>query len=155
MVTPLLAPTLLALFMPRMGVSTIWATVGVCFPLGLLAKFSTVLTGTWLADSTVTGVILPLFIIAVMVLFSRKEAPGWRTIRDLTDQEASREPPQSSAFPALIVSISLAACSLTLFGMIPLNETNRGMLAGFGLGLLALAALLFALSKRMKNQEDV
>lgn len=155
MVTPLLAPTLLALFIPRLGVSTIWATVGVCFPLGLLAKFSDVLAGTWLADSTVTGVILPLIIIAVMVLISRREAPGWSTIRDLTDRESSREAPQSSAFPALIVSISLAACACTLFGMIPFNETNRGMLAGFGLGLLVLAALLFALSKRMKKLEDV
>ena len=34
MVTPLLAPTLLALFLPRLGVATIWATVGICFPWG-------------------------------------------------------------------------------------------------------------------------
>ncbi len=155
MVTPLLAPTLLALFIPRLGVGTIWATVGLCFPLGLLAKFSKILEGTWLADSTVTGVILPLIVIAVMVLLSGREAPGWSAIRELTNREAARALPSSSAFPALIVSISLAASALTLFGMIPLNETCRGMLAGFGLGLLVLAALLFALSRRMKRQEEI
>ncbi|MGB0258237.1 MAG: sodium:solute symporter family transporter, partial [Coraliomargarita sp.] len=56
MVTPLLAPTLLALFIPRLGVNTIWATVGICFPLGLIAKFTDLLAGSWLADTTVTGV---------------------------------------------------------------------------------------------------
>jgi len=155
MVTPLLAPTLLALFIPRLGVNTIWATVGICFPLGLVAEFTGLLTGTWLADSTFTGVILPLIVIAVMVLLSRREAPGWSAIRELTNLEALREKPSSSAFPALIVSISLAASACTLFGLIPLNETNRGMLAGFGLGLLVLAVLLFALSKRMKSQEKI
>ena len=80
MVTPLLAPTLLALFIPRLGVNTIWATVGICFPLGLIAKFTDLLSGSWLADTTVTGVILPLLVIAVMVLISSCEAPGWRAI---------------------------------------------------------------------------
>jgi solute:Na+ symporter, SSS family len=155
MVTPLLAPTLLALFIPRLGVGTIWATVGLCFPLGLIAKFTNLLAGSWLADSTVTGVILPLIVIAVMVLISGREAPGWSAIRELTNRQAARALPSSSAFPALIVSISLAASALTLFGMIPFNETCRGMLAGFGLGLLVLAALLFTLSRRMKRQEGI
>jgi Na+/proline symporter len=155
MVTPLLAPTLLALFIPRLGVGTIWATVGLCFPLGLIAKFTNLLAGSWLADSTVTGVILPLLVIAVMVLISSREALGWSAMRELTNREAARSHPSSSAFPALIVSISLAASALTLLGMIPFNETCRGMLAGFGVGLLLLAALLFALSRRMKRQEKI
>ncbi len=155
MVTPLLAPTLLALFIPRLGVNTIWATVGICFPLGMIAKFTNLLEGSWLADTTVTGVILPLLVIAVMVLISSREAPGWRAITELTNREAARAHPSSSAFPALIISVSLALSALTLFGMIPLNETCRGMLAGFGLGLLLLAALLFALSRRMKRQEEI
>lgn len=155
MVTPLLAPTLLALFIPRLGVSTIWATVGLCFPLGMIAKFSKLLEGSWLADTTVTGVILPLIVIAVMVLLSSREAPGWSAIAKLTKRETARSYPSSSAFPALIVSISLAASALTLLGMIPLNETCRGMLAGFGVGLLLLAALLFVLSRRMKRQEEI
>ncbi|HKL20703.1 MAG TPA: hypothetical protein VJ904_02790, partial [Tichowtungia sp.] len=100
MVTPLLAPTLLALFIPRLGTATIWATVGFCFPLGLLAKFTDILEGTWMADSTFTGVFLPLIVIGVMMLFSKKETPGWANIRDLADRESRREHPPSSAFPA-------------------------------------------------------
>jgi SSS family solute:Na+ symporter len=145
MVIPLLAPTLLALFMPRLGVSTIWATVGLCFPLGLIGKFTDAFAGTWLSDSTVTGVLLPIAIIGVMYLFSKKEAPGWSTIRDLEKQQETREQLVSSTFPALIVSVSLAACALSLFAMIAFNETHRGMLAGFGIGLLVLATAIYAL----------
>jgi SSS family solute:Na+ symporter len=145
MVIPLLAPTLLALFMPRLGVSTIWATVGLCFPLGLIGKFTDAFAGTWLSDSTVTGVLLPIAIIGVMYLFSKKEAPGWSTIRDLEKQQETREQLVSSTFPALIVSVSLAACALSLFAMIAFNETHRGMLAGFGSALLVLATAIYAL----------
>ncbi len=154
MVTPLLAPTLLALFIPRLGVNTIWATVGICFPLGLLTKFTTVLENTWLADSTVTGVFLPLAVIAVMLLLSRKEAPGWAGVRELEAQAAGRDQPQSSAFPALIVSISLVLSAITLLALIPLNDANHGLLVGFAVVLLILAALLFWLAKRMKGQES-
>ena len=155
MVTPLLAPTLFGLFIPRLGMKTIWATVGLCFPLGLLAKFTDLLAGTWLADSTVTGVILPLVIIGVMHLLSRQEAPGWSAIRDLTKNESEREHPPSSSFPALIVSISLMVCGATLLGLIPLNDTDRGMLAIFGIVLFALAAMLLFFSRRMKRKETI
>ena len=155
MVTPLLAPTLLALFIPRLGVSTIWATVGICFPLGLLVKFSDFLTGTWLEDSTVTGVLLPLLVIAVMLMLSKRESPGWSTLVAMSERAADKEQPVSSSFPAMIVSVSLAVCAATLYGMIPLNETNRGMLAGFGSGLLVLSLLLHQLARRMKKKEIV
>jgi SSS family transporter len=151
MVTPLLAPTLLALFFRRLGLGTIWATVGICFPLGLLATFTEVLNGTWLADSTVTGVILPLLIISVMLLISKRETPGWRAIADLTASEAERETTQSSALPARIVGISLGICAATLFCLIPLNDRNQGMLAGFGLTLLLLSALTLRLSRRLRQ----
>jgi len=152
MVTPLLAPTLFGLFVPRLGVRTIWATVGLCFPLGLLAKFTDVLAGSWMADSTFTGVFLPLIVIVVVLFFSRREAPGWSAIRELSEREAGRNHPTSSAFPALIVSISLAVAASTLLGLIPFNETNRGLLAGFGMVLIVLAALLFMLAQRMKEK---
>lgn len=151
MVTPLLAPTLLALYFRRLGVSTIWATVGISFPLGLLATFTDVLNDTWFANSTVTGVILPLLIIAVMVLISKRESPGWRRIEELTASEAEREATQSSAMPARVIGISLSVCAATLFALIPLNDQNQGMLAGFGLTLLLLSALILHLSRRMRQ----
>ena len=153
MVTPLLAPTLLALFIPQLGIRTIWVTVGICFPLGLLSKFSDSLAGTWIADSTFVGVFLPLLIIGVMALANRSEVRGWGAIQRLTAQEATREQATSSSFPALILSISLALCSVTLFALIPLNETNQAMLGGFGVGLLLLGVGLYVLSKKMKSLE--
>ncbi|HCC20788.1 MAG TPA: Na+:solute symporter [Verrucomicrobiales bacterium] len=151
MVTPLLAPALLALFFRRLGTNTIWATVGICFPLGLLATFTEALDGTWIANKTFTGVILPLLVIAVMLLISKREALGWRTITELTAQEADRETTQSSALPARIVGISLAVCAATLFCLIPLNDNNQGMLAGFGLALALLSSLMLHLSRRMRQ----
>jgi Na+/proline symporter len=151
MVAPLLAPTLLALYCRRLGLATIWATVGICFPLGLLATLTGVLEGTWLANPTFTGVILPLLVIGVMWLFSKSEAPGWQTIEDLAGQSENREAPAPSAMPAQIVGISLAFCAATLFALIPVNDKNQGMLAGFGFGLLVLATLMLLLARRMRQ----
>lgn len=151
MATPLLAPTLFGLFAPRMGTRAIWITAGICFPLGLLVKFTDLFKDTLIADSTFAGVFLPLIIISVVILLSRKESPGWAAIQALASRESKRQPPQSSAFPALIVSISLVASAVTLLALIPLNDTSRGLLAGFACGLLALAALLFVFSRRIKK----
>ena len=104
-----------------------------------------------MADSTFTGVILPLLIMGVMHALFRKEDRGWGAIQALAAKEAAREHPQSSAFPALIVSISLAVCGLSLLAMIPLNDSDRGMLAGFGIALFVLSAGLYTLSRRMKE----
>jgi hypothetical protein len=106
-----------------------------------------------MADSTFTGVFMPLIVIGVMQLLSRKEAPGWGVIQDLAAREAAREHPSSSSFPALIVSVSLAVCGLTLLALIPLNDTDRGMLAGFSIALFVMSAGLYALSCRMKREE--
>ena len=90
-------------------------------------------------------------VIAVMLLISKREALGWRTITELTAQEADRETTQSSALPARIVGISLAVCAATLFCLIPLNDNNQGMLAGFGLALALLSSLMLHLSRRMRQ----
>ncbi|HKK19794.1 MAG TPA: hypothetical protein VJ952_14025, partial [Opitutales bacterium] len=68
MVTPLLAPTLASLFFRKIGSSSIWITVGVCFPLGVMTKFTDWLEGTPFQDATVTGVILPLLIVGLCIL---------------------------------------------------------------------------------------
>lgn len=150
MVTPLLAPTLLALFCPRLGVGTIWATVGICFPLGMLATFTDVLKGTWIADSTVTGVILPLLIIGAMLLFAKREAPGWREFANAKSDQEEPAPPASSSEPARIVGISLAVCGATLLALIPINDTQRGILFGFAVALFLLAGLMFHLARRTR-----
>lgn len=151
MVTPLLAPTLVALFCRRLGIATIWATVGICFPLGLIAAFSQALNGTWLANPTFTGVILPLLVIGVMLLISKKEAPGWRVIKQLAANNEDQEAPAPSALPARIVGVCLTVCAVLLLVLIPLNEENKGMLATFAIALLALSAVMLRLARRMEQ----
>jgi Na+/melibiose symporter-like transporter len=104
-----------------------------------------------MADSTFTGVFLPLIVIAVMLFFSRKEAPGWARILDLANQESKREHPASSAFPAMIVGISLAVAAITFLALIPFNDTDRGLLAGFGVALLVLSTIIITLSRWIKR----
>jgi solute:Na+ symporter, SSS family len=155
MVAPLLAPTLLALFCRRLGLATIWATVGICFPLGLLATLTDALKGTWLANPTFTGVILPLLVIGVMWMISKREAPGWRAIEELAGHAEGLEVPAPSAMPARIVGISLALCAATLLALIPINDENQGMLAGFAIALLTLSTLMLRLARRMRQNKII
>jgi len=151
MVTPLLAPTLVALFCRRLGTAAIWATVGICSPLGIISLFTDVLNGTWMANATFTGVILPLLVIGVMLLLSKREAPGWQVITELAKNAEKNETPPPSALPARIVGYSLAFCAFTLIGIIPVNDENQGMLAGFAIALFILSWLMIRLSRRMQH----
>ena len=149
MVTPLLAPTLASLFFKRISASAIWITVGVCFPLGLMAKLTDWLAGTPLSDTTVTGVVLPLFIVAGCALFGRTEAPDWTYPEpELTPQVSGGG--ESSYLPPRILAICLAGCGLTLLVLILVNTEARGQLALFGVLLLLGAGALFGLSHRLK-----
>jgi Na+/proline symporter len=149
MVTPLLAPTLASLFFRRIRASAIWITVGVCFPLGLMAKLTDWLVNTPLGDTTVTGVVLPLFIVAGCALFGRSKAPEWTYPEpELTPQVSGDG--ESSYLPARILAICLAGCSLTLFALIPINTEARGQLAVFALALLLGAGALGWLSHKLK-----
>ena len=156
MVTPLLAPTLIALFRPNLGKSAIWATVGLCFPLGLIGKFSTIAEGTLLADSTFTGVILPLVIIGVLLLVQRKEDPGWSAIETLKAETAEDGQEVSpSSLPAMIVAVSLAICAATLFFLIFFNDENQVMLAGFGAAMAFFSFCLFRLSRKLNTRSEI
>lgn len=153
MVTPLLAPTLLAIFYRNLGVNAIWITVGLCFPLGILAKFTDVGSGTFIADSTFIGVILPLLIIAVILMVQRKESPGWEKVNDLKQTKTSlTQEQQPSSLPAKIVAVSLAVCAITLLILIPFNSENQIMLMGFGFTLISLSIGLFFFSQKKAKQ---
>lgn len=69
MVVPLLAPALAGLFFSKIRATVIWITVGICFPLGLIAKFSPWIGDSWLGNTTVTGVLLPVVITAAYLIF--------------------------------------------------------------------------------------
>jgi len=146
MVTPLLAPTLASLFFRKVNASTIWITVGICFPLGLLAQFTDFLKKTPLQDTTVTSVILPLVIVAGCIVLGRKKAPEW-TYPEAQPEEPTPEFGNTSHLPARILALCVSACGVTLFALILVNTEARGWLAGFGALLLLIAALILGLSR--------
>ena len=146
MVTPLLAPTLASLFFRKVNASTIWITVGICFPLGLLAQFTDFLKKTPLQDTTVTSVILPLVIVAGCIVLGRKKAPEW-TYPEAQPEEPTPESGNTSHLPARILALCVSACGVTLFALILVNTEARGWLAGFGALLLLIAALILGLSR--------
>jgi len=150
MVTPLLAPTLASLFFRKIQTSAIWITVGICFPLGLMTQFTDWLNGTPFADSTVTGVLLPLVIVGGCVLFGRKKAPEWEYPEESESDEVA---PSAESFhlPARILAVCLAGCSLTLFALIPINTESRGWLALFGVLILGIAGLILWLARPQRE----
>lgn len=150
MVTPLLAPTLASLFFRRIGTSSIWITVGICFPLGLLTQFTDLLRATPFQNTTVTGVLLPLLIVGACILFGRQLAPEW-TYPVKVDAPEARVRSDDSRLPARILAICLGGCALTLFALIPINTESRGLLAIFAIGLLAGSLLLWWLTMIKKE----
>ena len=153
MVTPLLAPTLLALFFRRLGAGAIWWTVGICFPLGALGKFHPALAGTLLANSTLTGVVLPLAIVGGFLLFARREAAGWSRVTQASgpEDDGGSADAGASVLPARIVGASLLFCAAVLLALLPVNPDTRGQLALFGavLSVLGLLVLLATRGKRV------
>ncbi len=142
MVTPLLAPVLAALFFRRIGARAIWWTVGVCFPLGLVVRFTDWLAGTPLANPTFTGVVLPLLVVGATAL--RARGSGREVVAaPVTQTEGDAETVSDDAAPLRIVALCLAFCGLLLFALMPLNPDHRALLAGFGLGLLLPAGLIW------------
>ncbi|MFW5751677.1 MAG: sodium:solute symporter family transporter [Planctomycetota bacterium] len=141
MVTPLLAPALIGLVARRLDVSALWLTVGICFPLGLLAQFTDWLAGSWYGDPTFLGVVLPVGIVLLRLLFRRQEAPGWQRLADLPPPPTTTRPSRAAVLlPLQIIAWSLAVCAGIFLALIPLNAEHRTALGTTGM-LLLLAAL--------------
>jgi SSS family solute:Na+ symporter len=148
MVTPLLAPTLLAMFCRRLGTPAIWWTVGICFPLGLLGKFHPSVANTWMSNTTISGVLLPLLVVGILLLVSRKESAGWVVVSRLTKPAGdAAADARASILPARIVGARLLFCAVVLLALIPFNSENQGYLAIYGAILAALGVLVLAMAR--------
>lgn len=155
MVTPLLAPVLASLFFRRIGVGAIWWTVGLCFPLGLAVRFTDWPAGTPLANPTFTGVVLPLLIVGAAALRARGAVAGANEGRSETvvetAAESGAEDAPGDATPLRIVALCLAFCGVLLLALVAINPDHRGLLAGFGLGLLLLAAPIWRRARESRR----
>jgi Na+/proline symporter len=126
MVVPLLAPALAGLIFRRIDARVIWITVGICFPLGLIGKFTPWLDATPLANSTVTGVLLPVLITAILLWLQRNASPS--NPLPTTPSSADTTPhttPSSTRLPITIIAWSLLACAAVLLTLIPINPQHQ------------------------------
>jgi SSS family transporter len=165
MVVPLLAPCLWGLFNRRLPTGALWATVGICFPLGIFVRFimpaGTEGLAGWIAGhskevETFIGVILPLIITALSIRLARRDSPGWQAVAALQGQAAEDAPPPGPAsnLPARVVGWSMAACSLLMAGLIPINPGSRISLTVFTALLAVISAVILRVS-RTRSQPAV
>lgn len=152
MVVPLLAPILLGLLSRRVNTSALWATAGICIPLGLAMHFgwiapdSSIGLGRWLKDQsmTVIGVVLPLIILLIAHFRSRGVDKHWKNIEELRSREqaAQETRPQAQAdhSPARIVAWSMVALGAGMACLLPINPGQRLIILIFALILAAIGA---------------
>lgn len=149
-VTPLLAPAVWGMLNGTVGQSAVWCTAAVCIGVGSLVEFGwhDRLVASGKALEILTGVVLPIAVLTVISMLSRRRAPGWTRIEESAETAlTSRLVSPSMSFdpaPAYLVSASVAACSLTMAVLVLANEEHRGTLAGFATALAVLAALISA-----------
>jgi Na+/proline symporter len=159
MVVPLLAPILLGLVSRRVNTSALWATAGICIPLGLAMHFGWIAPdsssglGRWLKDQsmTVIGVVLPLIILLIAHFRSRGVDKHWKNIEELRSREqaAQETRPQAQAdhSPARIVAWSMVALGAGMACLLPINPGQRLIILIFALILAAIGAGMLWLTK--------
>ncbi len=168
MVVPLLAPSLWGLFSKKIGGRAVWITGLSGFALGALIRFGFG-EGGWFhgiagmepldrwvtghADflKTFVGVIFPVAVLGILELLARGDDPGWLKIAILRRQqeinETSGPVATSNPIAAKVVAWCLAVCGVVILTLIPINQTDHGILAFFGAILLALASIILFLSR--------
>jgi len=164
-VGPLLLPLVWALFSRKVTTLDLALTAGICCGLGLLVRFG--MGGdSWLSRQPVlehlatfartqprsveaiVGVVLPALSMILVELLRRSEARGTAPFRALASRPRSAEAPATVAElaqPARVVGWSLATCAAGMFLLALFASTDRALLAGCGVLMMALAvpALLF------------
>lgn len=154
MVVPLLAPILFGLLSRRISTGTLWTTAGICIPLGMAFHFGWIQTdtgtpiGNWLNNQSMTliGVILPLIIVLIAHLRTRKVDRRWANIEELraNEQTAAESRPGGPAdhSPARIVASSMMVLGASMACLIPINPEQRHLILIFALVLAATGAAI-------------
>jgi SSS family transporter len=154
MVVPLLAPILFGLLSNRINTGTLWITAGICIPLGLAFHFGWIETdtstpfGNWLKNQSMTliGVVLPLIIVMIAHLRTRKVDRHWANIEELrlneqTAVETRIDGPADHS-PARIVAWSMVVLGASMACLIPINPEQRAIILIFALVLAAIGAAI-------------
>ena len=159
---PLMAPTIWGLLSGRIGSGTVFVTAFVSFAVGLFVRFgmeagdafSRNSLGYWIQANprmtdVLVGAVLPVLILTVAQLSSRRTDPGWHEIERRT---ATYEPTTLDhgdtvdRAPARVIAISLAASGLLTLSLLLFNEEGRLALFIFGTLLLLISLFTWRVS---------
>ena len=162
MVVGLLAPTLWGLFSKKVNSPAVWITAIITFVTGFMVRFGLGKDG-FLADvdffsslsqwvqahgtetKTFTGVILPLFVLTVIQLLSRKPSAGYARVQAYQAAEESLEATgkiKASRLPAIIVAWSIGACGLLMSVLALLDKQSPIVTGIFAIVLFLIAAVI-------------
>jgi Na+/proline symporter len=154
MVVPLLAPILMGLLSKRINKRTLWITAGICIPLGLAVHFGWLVpdqenaAGKWLKDQSMTiiGVVLPLLILLISHLVTRRVDRNWANIEELRARESAVVETRTTAgpdhSPGRIVAWSMVVLGAAMACLLPINPGNRLVILIFALVLAGIGAAM-------------
>ncbi len=169
-VTPLLAPSVWGLFRRNIGFAQIALTLVVCFFAGLVAKYGLSKEGflagvdyfsglaVWVqshpkSTDVLVGVVLPLIVLGLLDLMTlRQENPGWNRLANHRPEPVGAAGTKPGRMPGFIVAGGTTGCAVLMFGMIPFNESGRGVLALFACFMMLLGAFVAYQTNRRASQ---
>lgn len=163
MAVPILAPVLIGLLSKRLASSSLWVTVLICLPLGLLSvginsynwfapdSFLGSLKGTWIADETTIGIFLPIVVVLIMhFVAGDRTDKGWNNILSLEAAEEKAVKTKASPMPLMVVAWSMLVFAVMMFVLTIINTDDRIVLGVFVLVLAAISVSAFIALKRLK-----
>ncbi|MCU0794889.1 MAG: hypothetical protein MUF31_03035 [Akkermansiaceae bacterium] len=163
MVVPLLAPILFGLLSRRINTATLWTTAGTCIPLGLAFHFRWIEVdastpfGNWLMNQSMTliGVVMPMIIVLIAHVRTRKVDRLWANIEELRINEQNavetRTEGPADHSPARIVAWSMVVLGAAMACLIPINPDQRLIILIFALVLAAIGAVILRGTKTARH----
>lgn len=158
---PLMAPTIWGLLSGKVGLRSVFATVGICGATALIARFGPAGPlagtgfGTWIMANAqlvdvLIGAVLPVMILTIAHLLSGHDKPGWQE----TQARAAAYAPEPidadgpSHSPPGIIALALSVTGAIMLALLLVNDEGQATLAAFGGVTLLLAWLTWSLGRR-------
>ncbi len=173
MVVALLAPALWGLFSKKVGPAAVWITGGIGLGAGLLVRLGLGSGGflehtpgfRTLADwvqangtyvTTFTGVVLPVVILTILQLTSRRISTGHERVEALASRRGEEEksaPVSASRLPAVVVGWALvgSAMMMTGIGILTPAGRERHLIWIFAGTVVLLGTLTLASARRLAS----
>lgn len=171
-VGPLLAPALAGLFSKRLSVRSIWLVFIVGVAVAVVLKFwLPSIDGTssigwlhsaakWAQDSQravdlIVGVVVPVCVVALSLLLSRSENPGWGRIQALSATGSTDAAlVNRDSTPARIVVIALLAIGVCFLIIAQLSPHSQFVIQLFSLAVTVIAGIIYAFIRLKRSSAE-